>query len=229
MRNMVVFFDIGGTLLDSPDIFQAITRQLTGRWPDEPTYKLVAQNYLTLIDSFRQENTASPYLSIVELHRTALKGLAARYGWPDISGRARDICVDTYVTQSTFYPEAEMVLETLKKHAVRMVVASDNDLVGIDNQIPKFNFGRYFSGYCVSETAQAYKPSPGFLAPLKEYLPPDAADGYFVGDSWVDVESGKRLGVRSVLIDRINSGNTYGADYVIHDLQELLPILGIQE
>lgn len=227
--NIVVFFDIGGTLLYSPDIFEIITRKLTGCWPNESTYKRVSETYERMIGLLRQGPPDYPFKNIVELHTDALADLASRYGYPDISVQARDICIDTYVHQSSFFPEAGGVLETLKKHHIRMVIASDNDSLGFNIQIPKFGFDRYFSGYCISETSRAYKPTSGFVDSLKKYLPVDLDDGYFVGDSRVDVESGKRLGIKSVLVDRRKSGDILGAAYVIPDLRGLLPVLGIKE
>jgi phosphoglycolate phosphatase-like HAD superfamily hydrolase len=230
MANSVVFFDIGGTLLCSPDIFQIITLRLTGRWPNEPTYNLVLKNFMEIVEPIQKGRAGLPFRNIVELHKTALVILADRYGYRNISAEAQEICVDTYVHQSSFFPEAEAVLEKLKRHHVKMVIASDNDNLGFSIQIPKFGLSKYFSGYCISEIARAYKPNPGFIADLKQYIPTGSGNNcYFVGDSWVDVESGKRLGIKSVLIDRKKNADSLGADYVIRDLNELLAILNIRE
>jgi phosphoglycolate phosphatase-like HAD superfamily hydrolase len=166
-------------------------------------------------------------MSIIELHTSSLASLASQYGYPDISSQARDVCVDTYAHQSFFYPETEKVLTRLMENGIKMIVASDNDSAGLNVQKSKYNLDKYFSGYCISETARAYKPTLGFVNNLKKYLPGNLDECYFVGDSWVDVESGKRLGVKSVFIDRKHLGKATGADYTIHDLTELLPILKI--
>ncbi len=227
MPGIVIFFDIGGTLLNSPDIFKAITAKLVGHVSDETAYNLVLKNFMRLAEPQQSGEAGQQFKSIVELHRTALALLASNYGYPDISDQARDICVDTYVHQSLYFPETEAVLEKLKRRNIRMVIASDNDIVGFNIQVPKFGFNRYFSGYCISETAKAYKPTQGFINHLKKHIPSDPTNCYFVGDSWVDVESGKRLGINSVLVDRKNAGNRLGADYVIHDLGGLLAILNL--
>jgi phosphoglycolate phosphatase-like HAD superfamily hydrolase len=51
---------------------------------------------------------------------------------------------------------------------------------------------------------------------------------YFVGDFRVEIECGKKLGIKSILVDRTNSKEQMDADYIIHDLRELLPILGLK-
>ncbi len=63
---------------------------------------------------------------------------------------------------------------------------------------------------------------------MKKYLLDDLNKCYFIGDSWVDVEAGKRLGVKTVLIDRKQTGNQIKADYNIQDLREILHTLNIK-
>jgi HAD superfamily hydrolase (TIGR01549 family) len=227
MSNPVIFFDIGGTLLNSPDIFEVITRKLVGRWPDEQTHNLVLETYESLIVDLRNGDERYPFKSVGGVHAAALKLLASRHGYTDISSQADSLKVEVYAHQSTFYPETRLVLEKLLKNGVKMVIASDNDCEIVAIQKSRYNFDKYFGDYCISETAGAYKPTRGFIRHLQKHLPQNLNDGYFVGDNWVDVESGKRLGIKSVLVDRKNSGGIK-ADYVIRDLSGLLPILGLE-
>jgi FMN phosphatase YigB (HAD superfamily) len=226
MRNIVISFDIGGTLLYSPDIFENITRKLVGRWPDESTYNRVLEVYREINKSIQKDNSELVFRNVAVLHASALTRLAEKHGYPDISSQAQNICLDVYVYQSSFFPEAELVLENLSPQSVKMIIASDNDSLILNLQIPKFGFDRFFSDYCISETIGAYKPTYRFIEHLKKYLPDDLNDCYFVGDSGVDVESGKRLGIKSVLIDRNQAKKVAGSDYTISNLRELLTIIG---
>jgi HAD superfamily hydrolase (TIGR01549 family) len=228
MSNPVVFFDIGGTLLDSPDIFEVITRKLAGRWPDEQTHNLVLRTYESLIDNLRNEDGLYPFQTVGGVHAAALGLLASRHGYIDISGQADTLKVEVYAHQSSFYPETRLVLEKLIQNGVKMIIASDNDCEILAVQKTKYDYDKYFSDYCISETAGAYKPTRGFIRHLQKHLPQDLNQGYFVGDNWMDVESGRRLGIKSVLVDRKNSRGIK-ADYVIRDLKGLLPILGMYD
>jgi FMN phosphatase YigB (HAD superfamily) len=225
---LVVFFDIGGTLVDSPDIFEIITRKLVGRWPDKQMYDLVLKTYERMIDAMRNDEARHPFKSVGDLHVTALTSLARQHGYRDISGQGRDISVDAYAHQSTLFPETKPALEKLLKNGVRMIIASDNDSDILAVQMSKHDLGTYFVDNCISETARAYKPTHGFISNLNKYVPDDPNDCYFVGDSWVDVESGRRLGINSVLIDRRNVGSGTKATYVIRDLNGLIPLLGLE-
>ena len=98
----------------------------------------------------------------------------------------------------------------------------------LDVQLAKHDLGKYFLDNCISENVRAYKPTHGFVGSLKKHLPDDQKGCYFVGDDPIDIETGKRLGITSVLVDRKSLGNKVGADYIIHDLSGLLPILGVK-
>jgi HAD superfamily hydrolase (TIGR01509 family) len=229
MNNKVIFFDVGGTLLESQDIFEVIIRRLAGRWPDDPTYHLYVKIFSGMFSLLRKEPSDYPFKSIIEVHAEALASISSRYGYPDISAQATDIHLDVYARRATYFPEAEGILVKLANNGVKMIVASDNESASLNIQIPKFGFKRFFSGYCISETAGAYKPAYKFISQLQKYLPENPGDCYFVGDSGVDVECGQRLGIKSVLVDRKHAGNVkIKADYTIHDLSGLLPILGIE-
>lgn len=223
-----VFFDMGGTLVDSPDIFETITRRLAERWPDKETYDLAFETYHGMISAIRYRKGHYPFKNVADLHAATLALLARQYGYRDISGQARDICLDAYAHKSTLFPETIPVLEKLLKNGVKMIIASDNDSEILEVQLAKHGLDKYFVDNCISETARAYKPANGFVNNLRKYVPKDEKDSYFVGDSSVDVESGERLGIQSVLLDRRNAGISTKADYVVYDLNGLVRLLRLE-
>lgn len=228
MSSPTVFFDIGGTLVDSPDIFEVITRKLTGKWPDKKTYDLAFGTYHRLINTMRYEEGHYPFKTVTDLHAVALAMLASQYNYRDISDQAHDICLDAYARKSTVFPETIPVLESLLKNGARMIIASDNDSDILEIQWVKHGFDKYFVDTCISETARSYKPAHGFVGNLKKYVSGNEKDCYFVGDSSVDVETGKRLGIKSVLLDRRNAGISTNADCVIYDLNALVRLLKLE-
>ena len=228
MSALTVFFDMGGTLVDFPDIFEIITRRLVGRWPDKQTYDLVFKIYHGMVNEITYEEGRHPFRSGIDLHAATLALLVEKHGYRNISYQARDINVDTYGRKSVLFPETIPVLEKLLRHGARMIIASDNESEIFAVQLAKHDLGKYFVGSCISESVRAYKPSHGFVNHLKKYITGKAEDCYFVGDSPVDVESGQRLGIKSVLIDRRNTGIDADADYVIRDLNGLIPLMRLE-
>lgn len=222
-----VFFDIGGTLIDSPDIFEAITRRLVDRWPDRQTYDLAVKTYEGLVINARNDDNPYPFKSICDFHTMALALLAEQHGHRDVSLEASDIAVDVYGRLSILFPETKPVLEKLLDCGATMIIASDNDSVILAEQMSKHDLGKYFTDCYISETVKAYKPTAKFVTSLRKYVPAKAFDCYFVGDAPFDVECGNHLGIKSVLVDRKKSKPKANADFVIHDLRELLAILGL--
>jgi len=190
-------------------------------------YDLVLKTYEGMFNNLRNDDTKSPFVSVGESFEIALAFLAKQYGYKDISGEAYDLSIDIYAHQSNLFLETKTVLDKLLKNNVRMIIASDNDLKMLKVQMLKHDLAKYFTGYCVSEAIKAYKPTVRFIVSLKKYVSNDPSNYYIVGDMPFDVECGKRLGIKSVLMDRKNAKLDLSADYVINDLHELLLIMGL--
>ncbi len=222
MLRPTIVFDVGGTILDHPDISEIITRKLTGRWPDEKTYRIVRNTYEA--SSTRNRDHEAAFQNLAEVHAEALVYLSRQYGYPDISAEARELTIDVYGRWSSQYPDTISVLERLLAGGVTMVIASDNDREILAAQKAKHGLDRYFAAACISEDARAYKPSRGFLDRLRQCLPAESGPCYFVGDKDFDIECGRRLGMTPVLISP-NGAVAPDAENVIRTLDELVPLI----
>ncbi len=219
-----VFLDMGGTLVESPDFFETVSGRLVGGAPDGKTLKLVAHTFMQI---FLDRDPHKPFQSVEKILEKTLSLLAAESGYRDISAEAHELLFEVYLHRSRLFPEVIEVLEALQKEKVKMVIASDADTGLINEEMRKFKLKPYFDDKCVSDAVEAYKPGEKFIRYLKKYSAGNENSCFFVGDSQVDIESGQALGITSILIDRKKSGKDGGADFVIGDLTELLPVLGI--
>ena len=88
MSALTVFFDIGGTLVDCPDIFEIITRRLVRKWPDIRTSELVLETYQGMINVMRYKEDQHPFQNIVHLHAAEGMELYRRllYFWMGLGG-----------------------------------------------------------------------------------------------------------------------------------------------
>jgi FMN phosphatase YigB (HAD superfamily) len=225
MKSLIVFLDFGGTLIDSPNLFETITYNLTNKRSDEKTHDLVLETFMKIFQNLKVNNS---FLSLEDMIAKTLEVLAQEYGYPDISNRVHDIYYHVFLHETNLFPETLSVLDTLQKNNVRMVIASDVDVEIMEEAISKHNLKKYFIDVCTSGLVKAYKPSDQFVSYLKKYTSNNEERCYFVGDGKVDVISGNILGINSVFIDRKNLGYTVNADYIIRDLTELLPILNLK-
>lgn len=224
MNSAVVFFDVGGTLVDAPDFFEVITKKLIDRWPDEQTYALISRTFFQM---FPHDEPNSSFVTVEEMLGNTLSLLAKQYQYKNISNQAREIYIEVFLRKSSLFPETKKVLNKLYKSGITMVLASDADAEIMEEELARYDLNKYFIAKCISSSVRAYKPTFGFINNLRKYTVNMQNSCYFVGDSAVDIESGRRLGIKSVLVDRIGKKNHINADYNIRDLNGLLPILGI--
>ncbi len=220
---LTVFFDVGGTLVDSPDFFEVVARRLCGGKPDKSARDLVFSTFMRIYE--HRENQPS-FLKVEDMLAQTLTSLSITYGYKNISEQSHDLVWEVYLHQAHLFPEVAAVLKKLSENNVRMIIASDADSELMDRELDKFDIAAYFCDKCVSESVKAYKPAPGFIEYLRKYTAGNEELCYFVGDNRVDIESAKGLKIRSVLVDRKGSGNRANAYFTIQNLEELLPILG---
>lgn len=90
---------------------------------------------------------------------------------------------------------------------------------------------KYFSGVFISEAVGFVKPDPRFFAAVAAAIPDfDPRKALVVGDSLTsDIAGGKAAGIRTCLFDPSGRHGEGKADYTVHRLMDILPILGAAE
>jgi FMN phosphatase YigB (HAD superfamily) len=136
VKPITIFFDIGGTLLDGPDLFEYLTRRLSTQWPDQRTCDIIRATYF---QSFPKREDFSLFRNIQETLAIILVTLSSKYGYPDISYQSRNLCLDVYGYKSNLFPDTMPVLEKLFKAGVKMIIASDNDFAILEISLKKHN------------------------------------------------------------------------------------------
>ncbi|MDO4294127.1 MAG: HAD family hydrolase [Eubacteriales bacterium] len=129
------------------------------------------------------------------------------------------------------YPGIRELLEELKRRSVRIAVFSNKPHANTEAVIRSLFGEGYFDAVQGQTPAIPKKPAPdGVYAILKDLgAKPDQA--LYVGDSWVDIETGKASGVRTVGVlwgfrDR-QELEAHHADWVIGSPGELLGCLEV--
>ena len=61
------------------------------------------------------------------------------------------------------------------------------------------------------------KPKPGMLLALAERWNVSLSDSFLIGDSWKDIEAGRRAGCRTILVGKAGDQST-AADYKVPHL-----------
>lgn len=157
-----------------------------------------------------------------DIFREDLRELYAFYG---ISG---DYAEDVKIMLKSLYdrkvfPETKSVLDELKGKC-SLILASNTDTEPLMQNLTVN--GLEFDGVFTSESLRCYKPCREFYEKVLENTGYAAENVFFVGDSGEeDIAAPKRLGMKTVLIDRKLTGADFGQDHTIEILSGLLALL----
>ena len=181
-RFQTIFFDFDGTLGDTePDIRQAWRNTLAKHSLDD--------------DRFKQVFRVGP-----SLHETS------KLLFPDATGEFRHVIEETY---KSFYDDAETydaipypgITDAVKRLAadgVKMFVVTNKRLKPLRKLVAKFGLNEYCTGLF---TPDIFDPEHPFSKPelvklaLRVANPPCPADVLIVGDTEIDILSGKASGL----------------------------------
>lgn len=127
---------------------------------------------------------------------------------------------------SRIFEDSFIILERIK--AKYHIAALTNLPTGMPDEIFKKDIAQllsFFDLYVSSLSCGWRKPNKNTLEYIAKHFGVSVFDLIFIGDEKLDIQTAKNVNCRSVLIDRINSGENYGQDYTISNLSELNSIL----
>lgn len=128
---------------------------------------------------------------------------------------------------SYIYPEAIEFLKKLRAKNIRIAVLTDV-ATGMPDELHKSYFKEllpYFDMYVSSLSCGYRKPNPKGLNDIAEEFSVTPDNMIFVGDEEKDIQTAKRFGCASVLINRYNLNADFGQDFTITILDELTDIV----
>jgi len=203
-------FDLDGTLVDTAqDITNALNFALKPYGLDsltvEGTIKMVGEGVSRLVEK------------VLPVEKVHLKS--------DVMNRFLKYYSEHLIDNSREYPHVKETLENFSGFKKAVISNKGEDLS--KRLLEELGLSKYFDLIIGSDTAGERKPSaqPVFYAMTRLGLKPE--ESIIVGDSNYDIEAGKKAGVKTIAV-------TYGyrpieflreADYMIHDIRALVPLL----
>lgn len=197
-----IIFDVGGTLVDAPDIFDILSNN------NQELKKKI-------IEKFQSIYSGEEFYPVKGILNRVMRDLST-----DIT--ADKIYVDTFVNKSHLFKESLEVLNAMHGK-IELIIASDADSDVLIPELKKLGIYKYFNKILISSDFKAYKPSDKFVKSLLPFIKSPYNQVLFVGDSSVDVETAKKIGAKSVYIRR--TPKKLKADYEITSLKELLSLI----
>ncbi|MEW6001955.1 MAG: HAD-IA family hydrolase [Nitrospirota bacterium] len=207
----LIIFDLDGTLIDSRiDITRALNYSLEpygfGSFKVENVTKMVGEGITRLVEKILGETHGN------------IKD--------DVLNRFLDYYSEHLTDYTTLFPGVRETLAILNEQK-KAVISNKREHLS-KKVLEQLGIGQYFDVVLGSDSVEERKPSPAPVRKVLEISGTIPEEAVMVGDSDLDIEAGKRAGVRTV-------GVAYGyrpiealkdADYMIYrDLRELIPIV----
>jgi len=218
--NKIIFFDIGGTLGDGPDLFNYIAQ----KYNDSRT-ELIAKSISNIFEKLYSNKNEEEFLSVTQMLEIALSRVSVELKIEDSSKFAHKYYKEFYHNKSYLYDDVIETLKELTKKGVRLIVFSDADSDVMIEELKILGIYDFFEQFIISSDVKSYKPSNKIVNEALKYCDIAKSNIYIVGDSKVDILSGKKMNIQSVLINRSNEKIDYKSDYTISSLDELLSII----
>ncbi|HLD56943.1 MAG TPA: HAD family hydrolase [archaeon] len=98
------------------------------------------------------------------------------------------------------FPEAKVILNSLKENGMKLAVLSNNRKIVVDSTIGYFKLEKYFDVVMGIEIKP--KPYPDGLLKILEVFKVDKTKAIYIGDTKVDEETGKNAGVKTVIVGK---------------------------
>lgn len=186
------FFDAGGTLVGADNIFEYIVCEF-----NNPNI-----NQDILVEEFIREKLSSGknFLDVKTILKNISERISERYGEKKIGDKVAQIYTHVYTETVYLYPSVLETLQLLQNNDVRLVLVSDADSDVLSPQFTKLGLDGFFEERIISSDVRAYKPSKEIVNYIKKNYDLNKNESIFVGDSIDDVETAKKLGVKSVFI-----------------------------
>lgn len=193
-----IIFDIGDTLVDAPDLFRTIAGKIKESYGLDLEKELIQEfNKLYMYTVFYDIKTILDRIITDALNRRCIASKI----------KGSEIYKDIFVNQSWLFDGSKEILSDLKDAKIRLIAVSDADSDVLIPELKKLGIHGYFDEVVASSDIKCYKTSKNIAKHIAPKLNGPSDTILFVGNSIVDMNAAKMLGVRSVFINRKNGEN----------------------
>ncbi len=141
--------------------------------------------------------------------------------------------VEERLKSLALYNNAIELLDKLKDSSIKMAIVTTSKKVSILPAIEKYNLNKYFDCILTAEDVVKHKPDPEIIDKAIGLVGAVKEETLIIGDGPKDILAGKAAGITTVSFypqdnERYYSENdikSFGADFVINDLMELIKIV----
>ena len=100
------------------------------------------------------------------------------------------------------HPDAIRCLTALRKGGLKLALVSNGSRARVENELFRFDVGRFFEAVVFGEKKEELKPSPVMLQRALSALDLGSMDAVYVGDSPADIQAARGASMPSIAIAR---------------------------
>jgi pyrophosphatase PpaX len=208
-----VLFDLDGTIVDTNElIIQAFLYALEGKTPEPITREFLSMNM------------GRPLIE-------QMKRFTGQEDVDDVIATYREFHVRRHDELVADFPHVREVLTELHDRGIRMGVVTSKVRKTTGMSLELYGLDQLMSVIVTIDDVVNAKPHAEPVLKALEALGADPSRTLMVGDSSYDILSGQAAGVRTAGVSWSLKGaeylSGYKPDYMLHDMRELLEIVGV--
>jgi phosphoglycolate phosphatase len=184
-----VIFDLDGTLVDSVADVTTVLNAVLG---PEGLPAFSADEVRTMIGNG---------IRALLVKALAARGIAPVPEWLDaLHHRFQALYVREHARETKAFPEAEAVLDELSARGIRIGVCTNKSGTPARLILSALGLDRYIDAVVAADDGFGHKPAPEPLLACVAALGVPASSTVYVGDSAIDLETGRAAGIPVVLV-----------------------------
>lgn len=230
MNVKAIVFDVGGTLMEyknMPNVWIDFYQAAFDYVNTALELRLSDSDIKVSVDKLRSYNPKIKYREIDYAPEEIFNDVTSHWNCEFSINDVMESFFSSMQLTGYIYPETISVLEKLRTEDYKIAVLTDV-ATGMPDELHKSYFKElmpFFNLYVSSVSCGYRKPNPKGLEQIADRFNMAADHIIFVGDEEKDIQTAKRFGCLSVLIDRYDSKADFRQDYTVKDLNELLILL----
>jgi len=235
-----VFFDFGGTLMDSESDKVAhlhMMKEIKSQYQLSAKEEQLVDQYHTQLfnnDMTLKSHSQNDNVQFKQIHFyseaafcTLLKQFSIKITDSDRNWFNK-IYLDNHLKYVQLVEGVWDVMDLVKKNDYHCGIISDIDEYYQVSQFQALNLTDAFHSITTSEEVRNYKPDPNIFRIALNKANCKGNEAIIIGDSYAkDIAGGKNMGMTTIWINRYQNhpGETNLADYIVSRFKEIIPVL----
>ena len=233
-----VFFDFGGTLMDSESDIVAhinIMKDVIQKYNLSTSPEEMADNYNSLIFTKKMTLLDSENKIFSSLIDSSLRSIRKIFSSHHIETSNENInwflkiFTENHRKYSKLFPETLDVIQKIRNiDSIHIGIISDIDTDFQKSQFDALGLSHLFDSITTSEEVKSYKPRKTIFNAALKKADCSGTESIIIGDSYEkDIIGGKNMGMTTIWLNRYYGRNAEGknADFIVNQLKEISPII----